>query len=141
MTAVKFVLTAFLTLLSLTCAHAEESVITVSCSKTAGSVNPLVFGTNFIGYDPATYEDCAPGYTYYGYSDFGAGIWDPAAQKPVENVCGLAREAGVTIARFPGGCGSHKYDWKLAVGRGRKHFLYGIDEFMASCEAIGCQAV
>jgi Alpha-L-arabinofuranosidase len=107
--------------------------------KKNGLVNKLVFGNNFIGFDPTTSEKRTD--AYYGYSDYGAGIWDPEHKKSIREATDLAKEAGVTILRFPGGCGSHHYNWKNTIDKNREHFLYGIDEFLKTCEEIGAEAV
>lgn len=118
---------------------AEDTLINIYYKKELGQVNKKVFGNNFIAYDPSTYEDWTS--AYYGYSDYGAGIWDAQLGKPVEEAVKLAKEAGIRILRFPGGCGAHHYDWKKAIGKDRIHFLYGIDEFLATCAEIGSEAV
>ena len=117
----------------------RDAYITVYSSREIGQINKKVFGSNFIGYDPKTYEDSVS--EYYGYSDYGAGIWDPERERSVKEVVDLAKEAGISIARFPGGCGAHRYDWKAAIGKNREHFLYGIDEFLKTCEEIDAEAV
>lgn len=122
-----------------TLCFAGETVIAINCGNTISKINKKVFGNNFIGYDPTTYERRAK--PYYGYSDYGAGIWDPKRKKSVKEVIDLAKEAGITVIRFPGGCGTHHYNWKQAVGKNRKDFLYGIDEFLKTCEEIGAEAV
>jgi alpha-N-arabinofuranosidase len=117
----------------------KDAHITIYTSREIGQINRKVFGSNFLGYDPATYEDDRS--EYYGYSDYGAGIWDPRHKRSVKEVVVLAKDSGVSIARFPGGCGVHHYNWKKAIGRNREHFLYGIDEFLETCEEIGAEAV
>jgi len=104
-----------------------------------GDVNKKLFGNNFVGYDPVPckFRDKA----YYGHSDYGEGIWNPGEDKSVKEVVNLAKEAGITIVRFPGGCGTHHYNWKAAVGKKRGHFLYGIDEFLKTCAEIGAEPV
>jgi len=124
---------------SLEQANVQDSTITVYYNGEVGQVNKRIFGNNFIGYDPTTYEDWTE--EYYGYSDFGAGVWDPGRKESVKDVIGLAQEAGVTIVRFPGGCGTHHYNWKAAVGKKRTHFLYGIDEFLKTCSEIKAEPV
>jgi alpha-N-arabinofuranosidase len=121
-------------------AFAEDGAITVYCDKTIGFVNKKVFGNNFIGYDPMTIQDWWAK-EFYGYSDYGGGVWDPKRKESVKEVIRLARDAGVTILRFPGGCGVHRYNWKDTIGKKRKHFLYGIDEFLKTCSEIGAEAV
>jgi len=118
---------------------AGTSAITIYYDKEIGQVNKKIYGNNFIAYDPSTYENWSR--EYYGYSDYGAGIWDPKWNEPVKEVVNLAREAGITMLRFPGGCGTHHYNWKNAIGSKREHFLYGIDEFLKTCEEIGTEPV
>ena len=119
-----------------------ENVIRVFCDSELGEVNKKVFGQNLLGYDPQTYESGeSGGKPYYGFSDYGSGIWDPAAYVPVKPVIDLAKMAGMTVARFPGGCGSHRYDWKKTIDRKRRHFLFGVDEFLKACEVIGVEPV
>lgn len=119
----------------------SEPVIEIDPLKTSGEVNPLIFGNNMIGYDPATFEDRKD--PYYGYSNYGAGVWNPVTKDVNPDVAALAKEAGLTIARFPGGCGSHNYNWKNTIGpvEKRPKFQYGLDEFMRTCETIGCEVV
>lgn len=113
--------------------------IDVYCNYELGEVNKKVFGNNLIGYDPTTYENWVKG--YYGYSDFGAGIWDSRKKESVKEVVDLAKDSGMSVARFPGGCGAHHYDWKKSIGKDRKFFLYGLDEFLRTCEEIGAEPV
>jgi alpha-L-arabinofuranosidase len=118
---------------------ADEAMIIVSPDKEMGVINKKVFGNNFVGYDPVTYENWTK--EYYGYSDYGAGIWDSKFKKPVKEVIDLARVSGMKIIRFPGGDGTQHYDWKKTIGKTRKHFLFGIDEFLKTCEEIGAEPV
>ena len=122
-----------------TTAPIKDAHITIYSDRPIGQINKKIFGNNFLGYDPVTYEDWTA--EYYGYSDYGADIWDVEHGRPVKEVVGLAKEAGISVARFPGGCGTHRYDWKNAIGKNREHFLYGIDEFLKTCEEIAAEAV
>ena len=134
----KILINILIAVLILACfgtSYAAESVITVHCQDELGRVNLEIFGNNLIAYDPSTYEDW--GEDYYGYSDYGAGIWDPAAGEAVNQVIELAKEAGISVMRFPGGCGAHQYNWRDAIGGDRKHFLFGIDEFLEVCRRVG----
>jgi len=117
----------------------QSNSIFVYYNRERGAVNNKVFGSNLIGYDPETYEPCPKG--YYGYSDYGAGIWDSGLKQSVKEAIDLAKSSGVSVARFPGGCGTHHYDWKKTIGEDRKHFLYGLDEFLTTCEKIGAEPV
>jgi alpha-N-arabinofuranosidase len=118
---------------------AEDNLISIYYDKEIGQINNKVYGNNIIAYDPMTYENWAE--EYYGYSDYGAGIWDPKWKQPVKEVVDLAKEAGITIMRFPGGCGTHHYNWRNVVEKEREHFLYGIDEFLKTCKEIKAEPV
>jgi alpha-N-arabinofuranosidase len=117
----------------------EAERIVVLANRGRGSVNPRVFGTNLLGYDPMTYETWAD--SYVGFSNFGEGLWDPQRRRPVPAMLDLLKRAGASVVRFPGGCGTHHYDWKRAVGAGRADFLFGIDEFLRVAEALGAEPV
>ena len=117
---------------------AEDSVIKVYYNKEIGQRNKKIFGTSFLGYDYTLNYPNSSGH-YYGYTDYGAGIWDSKQNKSVKEVIDLARRAGLSIIRFPGGCGAHHYNWKNAIGENREHYLYGIDEFIESVEEIDAE--
>ncbi len=93
-----------------------------------------------IAYDP-TYLEVRP--PYFGYSNYGSGIWNPKSMQSTPEVIRLAKEAGITILRFPGGNHSWFYNWKKTIGppHQRPNFLYGLDEFLKTCEEIGAEAV
>lgn len=139
----KIILTFLITLLpsfeNIELLFAEDNVVTVYLNKRLGQINKKIYGNNIIAYDPMTYENWA--HEYYGFSDYGAGIWSPVQNKSVEEVIDLAKESGITMLRFPGGCGSHHYDWKKTIGKERQHFLYGMDEFLQTCEEIEAKPV
>ena len=120
-------------------AFCTDNRIVIHCDSDRGKINEKIFGNNIIAYDPTTYENWIK--DYYGYSDYGAGIWDPRLKQSVKEVIDLAKETGISVARFPGGCGSHHYNWKKAIGKDRKHFLYGLDEFLKTCEEMGAEPV
>lgn len=117
----------------------KKNVITVDVTGNIGAVNPKVFGNNLIGYDPMTYENWAK--EYYGYSDFGAGVWDGKWGHPVKEVEQFLKDAGITVVRFPGGGGSKHYDWKKAIGKNRKIFLFGLDEFLKVASDVDAEPV
>jgi alpha-N-arabinofuranosidase len=118
---------------------ANNNQVTVFFNKDIGPVNKNLFGNNLVGYDPVP---CGfQKEPYFGHSDFGAGIWDPIKRQPIKEVIELVKESGISILRFPGGCGSHHYDWKKAIGSGREHFLFGIDEFMKICEDLDIEPI
>ncbi len=103
-------------------------------------INKKVFGSNFLGYDPKTYENNCKR-NIYSYSDFGSGLWDPIAKQNVQQATNIAREIGIYAARFPGGAGATRYNWKETIGSERKHFLFGIDEFLRTCELINTEPI
>lgn len=103
--------------------------ITIDFTKEKGAANPKVYGSNLLGHEGAKAAD-------YGY-----GLWDGKWGGIQEEPLRLAKEAGITMARFPGGCGSHDYDWKQAVGKNRTVFGFGIDEFLQVAEAMGAEPV
>ncbi|HDZ69130.1 MAG TPA: hypothetical protein ENH43_01770, partial [Phycisphaerales bacterium] len=92
-------------------AFAAESTITVYYDKELGQINKLVFGNNFLGHGPMSREPLGESSSIVprvvSVMDYGAGIWDPKRKKPVKEVIDLAKETGLSIARFPGGCGTH----------------------------------
>ena len=123
---------------------ASDNIITVYNNQEIGTVNKMLYGDNVLGYDPYTYEswggtpDAAS--TFVGFKDFGAGIWNSGStgvKGVVPTVINLAKGVGSSVWRFPGGTGSICYDWRNAIGPGRTHFLFGIDEWLTSCNAAG----
>ncbi len=105
----------------------RQAAITVRPQAIVGPVNPLVFGNNMLAYQGGRDE----------YSNRGAGIWDPEKRAPVAQCVELSKLAGVTVHRWPGGCGAHNYNWKLTVGplSQRPEMQFGLPEFLAFCEA------
>lgn len=118
---------------------AKENSIVIDASQELGLINKKIFGSNLIAYDPSTYENRAK--EYYGYSDYGAGFWDSKWKESVKEVVDLAKSSGMAVLRFPGGCGTHHYVWQNAIGKDRKQFLFGIDEFLKICEEVGAEPV
>jgi len=96
---------------SVTTTNRSIATIVVKPHKVLGKVNRMIFGNNQLGYQ---YDAWA--YTTPEYADRGAGIWDPERNQPVPEMVRFARDIGMTTARYPGGCGSHLFDWKKAVG-------------------------
>ncbi|MCA9406038.1 MAG: hypothetical protein KC684_05835 [Candidatus Omnitrophica bacterium] len=117
----------------------QPGVITVFTNQERGLVNKKVFGNNVAGYDPSTYEQSRE--EYCGFSDFGGGLWDPELNRPVSEVLALMKEAGVSVLRFPGGCGTHHYDWKKTIGKDRSEFRFGLDEFLTVAREMGAESI
>jgi len=116
-----------------------KNSVTVDLNRDIGDINKKVFGNNLLGHVPSTYRRNAK--PSYGNADYGAGIWDPKWKETVKEAIILAKEAGITVLRFPGGCGADYYNWKDTIGKTRKHYLFGIDEFMQVCNAVNAEAV
>ena len=115
---------------------AFDNIITVDHDKEMGPVNKRVIGTSLIVYDLAS---LGKGHKHsYRYMDFGGGIWDPNANNSVKEVVLLAKEAGISSLRFTS---NNYYKWKDGVGDKRKHFLFGIDEFLKTAEEIGAEPI
>lgn len=107
--------------------------ITVEAAKPVGRVNPWVLGSNLLGYQVDAWLPVGP-----DYHDRGAGVWDPEARRPVAEMVELARRSGLSVARWPGGCGTHVFDWKKTVGPVERRPLqqFGLPEFLRTCEAM-----
>jgi len=117
----------------------KDNSITIYCNREIGAINKKVFGNNFLGYEHETKKaELGEGYSS---SDFGEGLWDPRRKVLVQGVIDLAKKAGIASARFPGGCGTHLYNWKNTIGQKRKHFLYGTDEFLKTCDEIKAEPI
>ncbi|MFQ6096844.1 MAG: hypothetical protein ACE5O2_03895, partial [Armatimonadota bacterium] len=72
---------------------AQTARITVNPDAIIGPVNRLILGNNMLAYQRGRDE----------YGNRGAGIWDPENRRPVPEYVALARESGMTVARWPGG--------------------------------------
>jgi alpha-N-arabinofuranosidase len=128
-----------LSIVTLTCIFASgyafggENSIVVFYNNDIGQINKKVIGTMFIGDDPAIDNDKLR--HYYGRADYGAGIWNPSKNESVKEVIDLAKNAGISVVRFYNG----NYPWKNTIGMGRKHYLFGIDEFLKTTKEIGAE--
>lgn len=70
---------------------ATTGKITVDLTQEMGAVNPKVYGSNLLGHEGAKAAN-------YGY-----GLWDGKWGGIQEEPLQLAKEAGITMVRFPGG--------------------------------------
>ncbi|MBT3377930.1 MAG: hypothetical protein HN742_27920 [Lentisphaerae bacterium] len=132
--------TCFLTMALVTCVHAAQDVrIEIDPGRTVGPVNPLIFGNNQLGYDLA--HGGHPENRMYAMN--GGGLYLPDQHRLNPAMVRLAKEMGITIDRWPGGCGTHLHDWKRTIGPigERRDWPFGLDEFMAWCDATGVTAV
>ncbi len=121
-------------------AQAPDALITIHVGRVLGPVNKLVFGGNVSSYDPYMIFGAQH---RYSSTDYGHGLWDPDARRCVGEPIALAKAIGMSIARFPGGCGVHGFDWKKTVGPAdeRPHHRFGLNEFMLWCAQVGCEVV
>lgn len=122
---------------------AEESLtarIELNPGQILGSVNRRVLGHNVAAgnvlgiFNPT--NDSPKGRT-------GDGLWDPGRNAPVPATLALAKDIGMSVVRYPGGCLAHNFDWKKAVGPAseRSNFAFGIDEWMAYCKMLGAEPI
>ena len=118
--------------------------ITVNFEE-VGRVNPYVFGQGILAFDRCLLIKKKKRFCINDgrFTNFGAGVWDPVLKKPNAVLVDLAKRIKVSVLRFPGGCGTHHYDWKKAIGPVEKRPMYkfGIDEFMELCRAIGAKPI
>jgi alpha-N-arabinofuranosidase len=124
-------------MVAISAADLAEALAAADCrvvvsGRVVGPVNRQVLGNNVIGYASET----APSGALYRMQ--GAGIWDPAAQKPVEAMMRLIRATGAPTLRWPGGCESHFCDWRTTVGplAERPSQAFGLPEFLRCCEQL-----
>ena len=121
-------------------AGAQEASIRVDAAHALGPVNRRVLGQNVEAGDPyhifGTTHNYVPGCT-------GDGIWDPQARRPVAETVQFARDVGLSALRYPGGCLTHNFNWRDAVGppESRPHFQFGPAEFMEYCRTVGAEPV
>jgi alpha-N-arabinofuranosidase len=112
--------------------------IRIEADTVIGPVPPFVSGNNIVATDgyPAWGPQREP---FYGQT--GDGIWNPNTRQPVPELVAVARETGVRLMRYPGGCNVHGFDWKKAVGPvvQRPDHPFGLDEFLTTCHAIGAE--
>lgn len=112
------------------------ATVRVSPAVVEGQVNRGVLGNNVIASNPRFDANAF-------VSNRGAGIWDPEANRPAEQFAALAKRAGVSFLRWPGGDESRNLDWRSMVGplakRPRQQF--GLPEYLAFCASVGAQPV
>ena len=123
-----------------TSALAKSSAEIIIEFQEIGKVNPYIFGHNTLAYDRCKWRPCV---NDGRFTNFGAGQWDPVLKRPDAVLLDLAKRIKVSILRFPGGSGTHHYNWKEAIGpiEERPMYKFGIDEFMELCRAIGAKPI
>ncbi len=124
-------------------AAAEElPVIRVDAAKTAGRVEPMVYGHNIEAADErgifARIDQPKP--SPDGVNT-GKGHWDPAAMKPDPTALEVLGELKTGMLRYPGGCLSHNFDWRKTVGpiESRPDWRFGLDEYLTLCREVGAE--
>lgn len=117
---------------------APTATVTVSATESLGPVPPFVFGHNLEAGD--SYRIFGPTHNY-GPPRTGTGLWDPDKRALVPAAAAFTRDIGAKMLRYPGGCLAHGFDWKATVGppADRPNFTFGVDEFLASCRALGAE--
>ena len=127
-------LTLISTLLPAT--SAQDASITIFPNKIKGKVNPLIFGHNIVAANWPRKGDLKV------YGKTGNGLWNPKLKLPVSEVVTLSKAMGIPVLRYPGGCMTHVFDWKKAVGPAvnRPNYTFGLMEFLSFCKSIGAEA-
>ena len=64
----------------------------------------------------------------------GYGFVDTATGKVLPEMFSLTRRAGFAAQRYPGGCGSHEFNWKYGAGLGKAKPALGLVEFLKFCQ-------
>lgn len=108
--------------------------VTVDADEVIGSVNKLILGNNVIGFNSRFRDEGR-------YANYGAGVWDPVRGTPEPGYVALAKQAGVSIIRWPGGNHSRTMDWKKAIGDAaqRPDQKFGLPGFIRFCRAVGAE--
>lgn len=121
---------------SLATAGSPPAKIRVNAAKAMGKVNPWVFGNNMLGYQKGAWDYVRP-----EFYERGSGIWDPVKGSSVPAFVELAKEAGLSVSRWPGGCATHRFNWKKTVGAlaERDGQVFGLPEFLRNCRDIGAE--
>ncbi|HEX2949300.1 MAG TPA: hypothetical protein VHV83_06990, partial [Armatimonadota bacterium] len=59
----------------------------------------------------------------------------------VPEVIQFSKDIGMKMMRYPGGCITHGFDWKEAVGpvKDRPNYSFGLDEFLLYCRTVGAE--
>ncbi len=117
---------------------AEPAKITVALGQSLGPVNRLIFGNNI---EAANGKDIFSSKTDTLNPTTGQAIWNPETRSLVPEVVAFTKELGIGMMRYPGGCLTHNFNWKDAVGPAeeRKYFSFGIDEYISFCRAANCE--
>lgn len=112
--------------------------ITVDPAHPLGQVNRRILGHNI---EAANGKDIFGSKTDTVDPRAGKGAWDVANRRPLADTVRWSRAIGMSMLRYPGGCLTHNFDWKQAVGplAERPLFTFGIDEYLAFCREVGAE--
>ena len=129
------VLSLYFCLFSITVFANKNVEIIVQADINTGLVNNKIFGSNIKAYSKK-YENGT-------YGNKGGGVWNPVKSLPAPEFVELAREAGLTSMRWPGGVQARYANWKLMVGplETRPRQQFGLPEFLEYCSAINAVPV
>lgn len=110
--------------------------LAIDPAKPVGPVNRLVFGHNI---EAGNGKDIFGSKTDTNDPRAGRGAWDVAARAPIADTVAWSKAIGMGMLRYPGGCLTHNFDWKRAVGplAERPYYTFGIDEYLAFCRTVG----
>ncbi len=119
---------------------AEHATVRVDLNASGEPVRREIFGMNQLGYQNHGNRSFS---SFHNTFDRGYGIWDPEHDCPVPEMVEFSRQAGNIVQRYPGGCESHFFNWKNAVGpyRDRPNQRFGLPEFLRFCEAVGAEPI
>lgn len=136
------VLSSIASTISYSYANQKTSNIIIDFSL-AGKVNPLVFGHNSLGHDSCTFSKDTACTNNGSYSNMGSGQWDPQTELPRKDFLQISKNIDLEFLRFPGGCGTHQYNWKKTIGplALRPLYQFGIDEFLTLCEKLNIEPI
>jgi len=120
--------------------NATEAVVTVDVDAKPIEFTPLVFG----------------GFIEHFHRQIYGGLFDPGSPLSDErgfrkDVMEALKELNLSVVRWPGGCFASGYHWRDGVGQERRPTrdpvwgvedpnTFGTEEFVAWCDAVGCEA-
>ena len=113
-------------------APAPTTVIHVNPGKIIAPVNPMIFGHNIEASDPRIVRNRFDWKRDSLLMDHGGGFWDPVARRAVPAARELAGKVRMGVLRYPGGCLTHGYNWKKAIGpvADRPQWQFGLNEYL-----------
>lgn len=112
--------------------------ITITPGTVLGPVNRLVFGHNI---EAGNGKDIFSSKKDTNDPRAGRGAWDVANRRPIADTVAWSKAIGMGMLRYPGGCLTHNFDWRNAVGplTERTYYTFGIDEYIEFCRAANAE--